>query len=102
MFLTVSRQRRHVGQQRERKLLLQPLESRQPMAAEVFVNDNWFVRRDLDDSGTPTAGDIVDNRSDATGGALIRAKLGTTAFTDIEAAVPAVDEGGTGTVLEGE
>jgi len=81
---------------------MQPLESRQPLAAEVFVNDNWFVRRDLDNSGTLTAGDIVDNRSDATGDALVRAKLGTNAFTDIESAVTAVDEGGTVKVLEGQ
>jgi len=100
MFGTLSRRR--AIQRRERKLLMQPLESRQPLAADVFVNDNWFVRRDLDASGTLTAGDVVDNRLDVTGGALVRAKLGTTAFTDIDAAVSAVDEGGTVTVLEGQ
>lgn len=100
MFGIVSRRRR-VTQQRERTLLLQPLESRQPLAADVFVNDNWSLRRDVDGSGTLSTGDIVDNRLDMTGGALVKAKLDTTAFTDIGEAVTAVDEGGTVTVLEG-
>jgi hypothetical protein len=99
MYGTTSRQRQAIQQ---RKLFLQPLESRQPLAAEVFVNDNWFIKTDGDASGTLTTGDVVDNRLDVTGKATASGTFGTTAFSDIEAAVAATDEGGTVTVLEGE
>jgi hypothetical protein len=87
--------------QRERRLFMQPLESRALLAADTFVNDNWFVKTDADSSGTLTAGDLVDNRLDVTGKATAEGKFGTTAFDDIEAAISATDEGGTVTVLEG-
>jgi len=101
MMGTIAR-RRHADQPRQRKLFLQPLESRLPLAADTFVNDNWFIKTDVDTSGTLTTGDIVDNRLDVTGKATASGTFGTTAFTDIEAAVTATDAGGTVTVLEGE
>lgn len=98
---TTSR-RRQTLQAHGRKLFLQPLESRLPLAAEVFVNDNWFVKSDVDASGTLTAGDLVDNRLDVTGKATASGTFGTTAFSEIDAAVGAVDEDGIVAVLEGE
>lgn len=80
---------------------MQPLESRALLAADTFVNDNWFVKTDADASGTLTAGDVVDNRLDVTGRATAQGVYGTTAFSSIEAAVDATDEGGTVNVLEG-
>jgi len=72
------------------------------LAADTFVNDNWFLRNDVDGSGDLSNGDIVDNRQDVTGAATVQATWGETAFADIQAAVDATDEGGTVTVLEGE
>jgi hypothetical protein len=87
--------------QRGRKLLVQHLENRQMLAAEVFVNDNWEIVDDVDDSGTLTQGDIVDNSLDV-GAAAVTGEFGVDAFADINAAVAAVDDGDTVVVLEGE
>jgi nitrous oxidase accessory protein NosD len=89
------------GKQRERRLFMQPLENRALLAADTFVNDNWFLKTDVDDSTTITAGDIVDNRLDVTGKATASGTFGTTAFSDINTAITATDNGGTVTVLEG-
>lgn len=89
------------GKQRERKLLVQALESRHMLAADTFVNDNWFISNDVGASGL-SAGDTVDNSADTGGAATIEATFGTTAFADVEAAIAATDEGGTVTVLEGQ
>lgn len=91
----------HAGKQRERRLFLEPLERRAMLAADTFVNDNWFLKTDVDASTTLTAGDIVDNRLDVTGPATAQGVYGTTAFSDIEAAIAATDDGGAVTVLEG-
>jgi hypothetical protein len=89
------------NKQRDRRLFMQPLESRALLAADTFVNDNWFLKTDVDSSGTLTTGDLVDNRLDVTGKATAQGTFGTTAFDDIEAAIAATDDGGTVTVLEG-
>jgi len=89
------------SKQRERRLFIQPLESRALLAADTFVNDNWFLKTDADDSGSITAGDTVNNRLDVQGQATAQGVFGETAFSDIGAAIEATDEGGTVTVLEG-
>ena len=89
------------GKNRERRLFLESLENRAMLAADTFVNDNWFLKTDADSSGSLTAGDIVDNRLDVTGPATAQGVFGATAFSDIQAAITATDTGGTVTVLEG-
>jgi hypothetical protein len=89
---------RRSAKQRERKLVLQTLERRQ-MLATVYVNDNWHIANDTGPTGLST-GDMVDNSSDP-GAPTITAAFGSTAFSDIEAAIAAAANGDTISVLAG-
>ncbi len=98
-MITLKSRRRQPSKQRERKLLVQTLERRTVLAADVYVNDNFNVVTDI---GTPglSEGDTVDISSVA-GAATDTAIFGADAFADIDAAVDAVDANGTVHVLEG-
>lgn len=68
--------------------------------ATLLVNDNWFIVNDIGPAGL-SAGDTVDSRLDA-GATSVSGTFGTTAFSDINAAVDAAQAGDTVRVLQGD
>ena len=67
------------------RLNAESLEDRSVPSATTFVNDNWHLLLDADNSGTLTAGDIVTNANDT--GTLFGAVYGTTAFGTVTSGV---------------
>lgn len=76
------------------RLSSEVLEGRRMLASSTFVNDTWV---DLN-GGTLEVGDMVSATGDASD---IEFEFGSEAFTSINAAIDAVDAGGTVTVLAG-
>src|SRR4051812_8754540 len=97
--ITMSRARRLLSQ---RPAVLR-LEDRTVPSTLVYVNDNWYLPpgNDLDHSGTPSAGEYVDNRLDTGGTPSITGRFGVKLFATVQSAVDAVDAGGKVRVLTG-
>ena len=84
-----------------RLLRVETLESKQLLAADVYVNDNWVELTDVGGTpGTVENGDIVINSADA-GEAAQTGTFGTNAFSTIQDGIDNVDPAGTVHVLLG-
>ena len=97
--------RRHVPprpQQHARLLRVETLESKQLLAADVYVNDNWveLVNVAGGTAGKLDNGDVVDNSADA-GEAPVIQVFDITAFSSIQDGIDIVDPAGTVHVLLG-
>jgi len=99
-FASATKSVRNPIQTRKVRPTLDALEDRALPSATLLVNDNWTITKDVDHSGTLTAGDLVSNSKD-TGAARVTGTFGTTAFSSINAAVDASAAGGTIKVLQG-
>lgn len=76
------------------------LEDRTVMSATLYANDNWVLQRDADNSGGLTPGDTVTNFDDV-GADRVVARFGVNAFSSINDAIQAAEEGDRVVVLQG-
>ncbi|MDZ4657266.1 MAG: right-handed parallel beta-helix repeat-containing protein [Bythopirellula sp.] len=79
----------YVGVGYGRQLRLEGLESRQMLAADLYVNDTWIITNDADLSLSLTAGDTVMSDIGAGDAAISGLIFGTDAFSTIQDAISA-------------
>ena len=92
--------RRNKGRNNMQRLLrIEGLERKQLLAADVYVNDNWFVVVDQGVAGLDN-GDTVDNSLDI-GATPQTGTFGIDAFANIQDGIDNVDPSGNVHVLEG-